>query len=117
MLISSFEPVVWEVVMKIIGKVEIESVMDVVCDVCQLSTRVTNGGLQFATLQAHWGDGTKHHGERYELHLCEGCFFQAVANLKQERRTQTLFSDDGRADRAFVGDDFGLIPNDSFMSE
>lgn len=52
-----------------------------------------------------------------QLNLCEGCFFQAVANLKQERRTQALFSDDGRADRAIVGDDFGLIPNDSFMSE
>jgi hypothetical protein len=64
--------------MKIIGKVEIEAVVDVVCDVCQFSTRVTGGGLQFATLQAHWGWGTKHDGERYELHLCEGCFFRAL---------------------------------------
>lgn len=101
--------------MKITRKVEIESVIDVVCDVCQLSTRVTSGGLQFATLQAHWGYGTKHDGERYELHLCEGCFFQAVANLKQERRTQTLFSDDGHAERAIVGDDFGLITKDDFF--
>ena len=103
--------------MKITGKVEIESVMDVMCDVCQLSTRVTSGGLQFATLHAHWGDGTKHDGERYELHLCENCFFQAVANLKQERRTQTLFSDDGRADRVIVGDDFGLIAKDDFFND
>lgn len=103
--------------MKITGKVEIESVMEVVCDVCQLSTRVTSGELQFATLQAHWGYGTKHDGERYELHLCESCFFQAVANLKQERRTQTLFSDDGRADRAIVGDEFGLIAKDDFFND
>lgn len=103
--------------MKIIGKVEIVSVMDVVCDVCQLSTRLTGGGLQFATLQAHWGGGTKHEGERYELHLCESCFFQAMAQLKQERRTQTLFSDDGRADRAIVGDDFGLIAKDDVFND
>jgi hypothetical protein len=102
--------------MKITGMVEIESVMDVVCDVCQLSTRLTSGGLQFATLQAHWGYGTKNDGERYELHLCESCFFQAVANLKQERRTQTLLTDDGRADRAIVGDDFGLIAKDDFFN-
>lgn len=54
--------------MKITGKVEIESVIDVLCDVCQLSPRVPSGQLQFATLQAHWGYGSKHDGERYELH-------------------------------------------------
>jgi hypothetical protein len=103
--------------MKLTGKVEIEAVMDVVCDVCLLSTQVTNGGFQFATLQAHWGYGTKHDGERYELHLCEGCFFQTIANLTQDRRTQTLFSDDGRADRAIVGDDFGLIVKDDYFND
>ncbi len=103
--------------MKITGKVEVETVMDVACDVCQLSTRVASGGLQFATLQAHWGYGTRHDGERYELHLCEGCFFQAVASLKQERRSHALFSDDGRADRAIVGDDFGLIVRNDYFNE
>lgn len=49
--------------------------------------------------------------------VCEGCFFQAVANLKQERRSQALFSDDGRADRAFVGEDFGLIARDDFFND
>ncbi|MBK5550650.1 hypothetical protein JFU49_10255 [Pseudomonas sp. TH03] len=103
--------------MKITGKVEVEAVMDVVCDVCQLSTRVATGGLQFAMLQAHWGYGTKHDGERYELHLCEDCFFQTIDNLKQERRTQCLLSDDGRADTAMAGDDFGLITKDVFFGD
>lgn len=65
--------------MKITGRVEIEAVTDVQCDVCRCSTRLDTGGLQFATLQAHWGFGTKHDGERYELHLCENCFFGTVA--------------------------------------
>jgi hypothetical protein len=107
----------WEVVMKITGKVETEAVLDIVCDVCQFSTRVIGGGLQFGTLQAHWGYGTKHDGERYELHLCEDCFFQAVANLKQDRRSQALFADDGRADRAMVGDDFGLVAKDDYFKD
>jgi hypothetical protein len=103
--------------MKIVGKVEIEAVTDVVCDACQLSTRVASGGHQYATLQAHWGYGTKHDGKRYELHLCEGCFFQTIANLKQERRTQSMFSDDGRADTALVGEDFGLVTKDDFFRD
>ncbi|MCF5031028.1 MULTISPECIES: hypothetical protein [Pseudomonas syringae group] len=99
--------------MKITGRVEIEAVTDVVCDVCQLTTRVQKGGLQFATLQALWGYGTKHDGERYEVHLCEGCFFQAIANLKQERRTQSLFDDNG----GLVEKDFGLVAKDDFFGD
>ncbi|PMX28920.1 MULTISPECIES: hypothetical protein [unclassified Pseudomonas] len=99
--------------MKVIGKVEVDGVEDVVCDVCRLTTKVHNGGLQFATLQAHWGYGTKHDGERYEIHLCEGCFFQAVAGLKEERRTQGLFDDDG----GMPDDDFGLITKDDFFKD
>lgn len=36
--------------MKITGEVQIESVIDVLCDVCLLYPRVTSGRLQFATL-------------------------------------------------------------------
>lgn len=57
-------------------------------DVCRCSTHLDTGGNQFGTLQAHWGYGTAHDGERYELHLCEDCFFQTLTYLKQERRTQ-----------------------------
>jgi hypothetical protein len=51
--------------MKIIERVEIEAVTNVKCDVCRCSTRSEIDGLQFATLQAHWGFGTKHDGDRY----------------------------------------------------
>jgi len=81
--------------------------------VCRLTAKVHNGGLQFATLQAHWGYGTKHDGERYEMHLCEGCFFQAVGGLKQERHTQGLFDDDS----GMPDDDFGLITKDEFFKD
>lgn len=64
--------------MKIIERLEIEAVTGVKY-VCRCSTRIEINGLQFATLQAHWGCGTKHDGERYELHLCENCFFGAIA--------------------------------------
>lgn len=95
--------------MKITSLVEIEAVSDVLCDVCRLTTRLESGRLQFASLQAHWGHGTEHEGERYEIHLCEACFFQMLAGLKQERRIQSLFCDDEDT----VGDDFGLVARDA----
>jgi hypothetical protein len=97
--------------MKIIGKVEIEATKDVVCDVCLQSTKSEWGNYLYGTLQAHWGFGAKNDGQRYELHLCESCFFGVVANLKQERRVQHLFSDDG-GDNV---DDFGLIAKDDYF--
>ncbi|WP_207267771.1 hypothetical protein [Pseudomonas sp. GW101-3H06] len=100
--------------MKITGSIQIEAVTDVVCDMCLCSTSLPGGGRQFATFQAHWGYGTKHDGERYELHLCENCFFQTLSYVKQERRTQNLFDDD---DGAFAGDDFGLIAKDDFFGD
>ncbi len=49
--------------MKITGRVEIEKVIEVLCDACSSSTRSENGGLQYASLHAHWGYGTRHDGE------------------------------------------------------
>lgn len=80
--------------MKVIEKVEVDAVTDVVCDVCLCSTHLDNGRFEFATLSAHWGDGSDHDDERYELHLCEDCFFQAIADIKKNRRIQNLFNDD-----------------------
>ncbi|MFZ3280414.1 hypothetical protein [Pseudomonas sp.] len=99
--------------MKITGRVEVETVTDVLCDVCRCSTRLDTGGHQFGTLQAHWGCGTTHEGERYELHLCEECFFLSLAHLKQERRIQNLFSEDGRD----FTDNFGLVAKDDYFGD
>jgi hypothetical protein len=64
-------------------------------------------------LQAHWGSGSAHDGERYELHLCERCFFQSVASFKQERRIQTMFSANEK-DR--LTDNFGLVATDDYFN-
>ncbi|WLH84330.1 hypothetical protein [Pseudomonas sp. FP2338] len=100
--------------MKIIGRVEVETVIDVRCDVCNASTRVDTGGLQFGSLQAKWGFGANHDGERYEIHLCEGGFFQALAYLRQERRIQNMFGADGGSDPS---EDLGLVANDDYFGD
>lgn len=95
--------------MKISEKVEIETVTDVPCDVRLCSTEATSGGIEFATLQAHCGYGTKHDGERYELHLCEDCFFLTVGYLKHERHIQNLFSDDDDVVSTMKSDELELV--------
>lgn len=98
--------------MKITGRVETEVVTDVKCDICRRSTRVAVGGLQFATLKAKWGSGSKHDGERYEFHLCEGCFFGTIAYFKQERRIQDMFDE---TDQTASANDFGLVSEMTFL--
>ena len=75
---------------------------------------VAVGGLQFATLQAHWRYGAKNDGERYELRLCESCFFQTRVYLKQEGRSHNLFNDD---EGTFARDDFGLVAKNDFFGD
>lgn len=99
--------------MKIIGLVQAEAVTDVRCDVCDESTRLSNGSLQFGTLQSLWGYGASHDGERYEVHLCEQCFITTLAYLKQERRTLHMFEENLQAsDRQF-----GLIQDNDFFRD
>ena len=79
---------------------QVKVITDVLCDVCNQSAK-----LEFATLSAHWGYGSKHNGERYELQLCEKCFFYALETLKKQRRDRLMF--DENFDPASL-DKFGL---------
>lgn len=98
--------------MKIRTVETIEIVTNVICDVCGVSTRVEGYGMQFGTVQARWGYGSQHDGECYEVHLCEGCFFHTLGNLRRERMVNTMF-DEQAADM----DDFGRVARDSFLGE
>ena len=99
--------------MKITGRVEVEAVTDVRCDVCGCSTRLESGNLEYGMLQAHWGYGALHDGKRYEVHLCEACFFATIAYLQQERRTANMFEDVPQPpDEAF-----GLVAKDDFFRD
>ncbi|MBM3105874.1 hypothetical protein IIE18_12060 [Pseudomonas sp. V1] len=82
-----------------------ETVIDITCDVCCQCTRVEGYGQQFGTLQAHWGHGSKYDGGRYEVRLCEFCFFRTLSHLRRERMVNTMF--DEEPDTA--EDEFGLV--------
>lgn len=83
------------------------------CDVCDRCTRTPGYGNQFGVLHARWGYGAQHDGDRYQVRLCESCFFLALAHLRQERRVQHLF------DGGSVHDDqdFGLVGRNDYWGD
>lgn len=93
--------------MKVTAVEPVEVLKDVLCDVCGASTRAEEHGLQFRILTASWGFGCVHDGRRYEVRLCETCFFMTLASLKRERMASTMFNDDSEE----LGD-FGLVTRD-----
>ncbi len=83
------------------------------CAVCGDATRVPGYGQQFGSLQALWGYGSKHDGERYCVHLCEPCFFGTLAYLRQQRRIHAQCDDEQpTADQMF-----GRVARDDFFRE
>ncbi|MBH3468636.1 hypothetical protein [Pseudomonas putida] len=83
--------------MKVTKAGEPDLVIDVVCDVCGISTRDGEGELQHGTMHASWGKGSAHCGEEYELHLCERCFFSQIAEMKRARWLAAMFDQEGDA--------------------
>ncbi|GLK91965.1 hypothetical protein GCM10017655_50290 [Pseudomonas turukhanskensis] len=82
-----------------------ETAIDIACDVCSQSTRVEGYDQQLVTLQAHWGYGSKHDGEHYEVCLCELCFFRTLSHLRRDRMVNTMFDEEPD----ITEDEFGLV--------
>lgn len=60
---------------------------DVCCDTCGKSTTInTNIGPDYATLESCWGYGSYHDGSKYNIDLCETCFFDVINFIKEKRR-------------------------------
>lgn len=93
--------------MKVTQSGQLDVVIDVVCDICGMSTRDGDGELQYGTTQASWGKGSVHCGETYELHLCENCFFAQVAEMKRTRWLAAMFDEQG--DAIFGDDSYGRV--------
>lgn len=92
----------------------VDVVSDVRCDVCGASclSGGDGGNLEFGTLSAKWGYGSQHDGEVYEVHLCERCFFPALASMQEQRRGSLMFSEE--EEYAF-NPDFGLVAKDQLF--
>lgn len=90
-----------------------QSDSDIHCAVCASNTRMVGYGCQFGSLSARWGYGAAHDGEHYRLELCESCFFQTLAYLREQRRIHKMFDDDQPKDDLT----FGRVAHDDFFGE
>jgi stress-induced morphogen len=98
--------------MKIMALEPVAMVNDVLCDVCSESTRFEGYGTQFGVLHARWGYGSRHDGERYEVHLCESCFFRTLSGLRRDRMVNDLFNDEAEDLSSF-----GRVARDDFFND
>lgn len=76
--------------MRTFGKktVEIEYTKSLNCDMCGANCAAFDDfvGENYATLQADWGYGSKSDGTKFEVHLCEECFYSVLDFIRNERR-------------------------------
>lgn len=82
------------------------------CDLCGGDTQIPGYSPQFGLLQAKWGYGSRHDGERYRVQLCEACFFKVLVYIKQERRIEHLFDNDSSDDQ-----DLGLVAHGDYWGD
>jgi len=70
-------------------KEEVRKVLDdVSCDICGKSTtNYPDVGPDYATLESYWGYGSTNDGSKYEIHICEFCFYETLEFLKQKRKS------------------------------
>lgn len=75
------------------------------CDVCGNDAQASHAG----TLEAKWEATATQAAEHYRVQLCRACFFQTLANLRQERRINTMFDEQSPVDDSA----FGLVRGDA----
>jgi hypothetical protein len=73
--------------MKTFKEKTIKVIDDVHCDVCGKSTtNYDDVGPDYATLESCWGYGSEDDGTKYNIDLCETCFFKILTFIKDKRR-------------------------------
>ncbi len=73
--------------MKTWKKKTVKVIDDVNCDCCGKSTiNYHDVGPDYATLESCWGYGSVNDGSKYNIDLCESCFFEVLSFIKEKRR-------------------------------
>lgn len=61
---------------------ETSVIQDIMCDKCNISCK-KQMNIECAEITASWGFESKQDGAEYNLHLCEQCFNNFMAWIKQ----------------------------------
>lgn len=72
--------------MKTYKTVKVKKVDHIICDVCgKICTDDFYHGQENATLEAVWGYNSRSDGTKFEIHLCENCFYDTISFLRNQR--------------------------------
>ena len=73
--------------MKTYKKKTVKVVDQVLCDCCgQSTTNIEQIGPDYATLESCWGYGSPNDGVKYDIQLCENCFYDILKTIRQKRQ-------------------------------
>jgi hypothetical protein len=68
-------------------KKTVKVVDQVLCDCCgQSTTNIEQIGPDYATLESCWGYGSPNDGVKYDIQLCENCFYDILKTIRQKRQ-------------------------------
>lgn len=95
--------------MKVYAEKIVETMVDIICDVCEDSVVIEGNCEETGTLSASFGYGSKEDGNVYHLDLCENCFKVALFALRDSRRAIFKFDEE----KNLVDEKFGLDPKRS----
>lgn len=57
----------------------------VYCDVCGGLCTQDNFGSEYASLEASWGYASRSDGTKYNIQICETCFYDVITWMKERR--------------------------------
>jgi hypothetical protein len=73
--------------MKTYKKKTVKVIDQVLCDCCgQSTTNIEQIGPDYATLESCWGYGSPNDGVKYDIQLCENCFYDILKTIRQKRQ-------------------------------
>ena len=64
--------------MKTYKKIQVKKEDKVYCDRCDSLCTDENFGSEYATLEAAWGYSSKSDGKKFDIQLCEECFYKVL---------------------------------------
>jgi hypothetical protein len=76
--------------MKLYKKVYVKREDKVYCDVCDKLCTDENFGSEYAVLEALWGYASKSDGKRFDIQICEDCFYEIIEWIKTRRMLNHL---------------------------
>lgn len=77
--------------MKTYKEKTIKVIDQILCDICgKTCTDDFYNNHENATLEAIWGYNSRSDGQKFEIHLCESCFYDTIQWMKQKREEYLL---------------------------